>query len=82
MEQALAIARELGTRGDEAWILYDLAAVERNRNNLAGARAILELAIQLIEGPAGTGFFEDASCFHKALIPTSGERLMLQVRYS
>ena len=41
-----------------------------------------EHAIHSIEGPAGPGFIEDTSCFHKALIPTSGERLMLQVRYS
>ena len=35
----------------------------------------------LIEGPAGTGFFEDASCYHRALAPTERERLMLQIRY-
>jgi hypothetical protein len=33
------------------------------------------------EGPAGFGFLEDASCYHKALRPLDGERLMLQLRY-
>lgn len=34
-----------------------------------------------IEGPAGSGFFEDTSCYHKALAPRNGDRLMLQLRY-
>lgn len=38
-------------------------------------------AERTIEGPAGTGFLEDASCYHKALPPESGDRLMLQLRY-
>ena len=38
-------------------------------------------AERLIEGPAGTGFLEDTSCYHKALAPKSGDRLMLQFRY-
>ncbi len=36
----------------------------------------------VIEGPAGTGFVQDASCYHRALAPIDRERLMLQVRYS
>ncbi len=36
---------------------------------------------RLIEGPAGSGFMEDASCYHKALAPKTGDRLMLQLRY-
>jgi hypothetical protein len=35
-----------------------------------------------IEGPAGTGFWQDSSCYHKALAPAKGDRLMLQVRYA
>jgi hypothetical protein len=35
----------------------------------------------MIEGAAGTGFLEDASCYHRALAPTQRERLMLQIRY-
>lgn len=34
-----------------------------------------------LEGPAGFGFLEDASCYHKALPPEDGDRLMLQLRY-
>ena len=36
----------------------------------------------VIERPAGEGFFEDTSCYHKALPPLTGDRLMLQLRYS
>ncbi len=38
-------------------------------------------AERTIEGPAGSGFLEDASCYHKALPPETGDRLMLQLRY-
>ncbi len=34
-----------------------------------------------IEGKAGTGFWQDSSCYHRALPPESGDRLLLQVRY-
>jgi hypothetical protein len=34
-----------------------------------------------IEGPAGTGFIQDTSCFHRATPPTHGDRLMLAVRF-
>jgi hypothetical protein len=34
----------------------------------------------LVEGAAGYGFLEDASCYHKALPPKTRERLMLQIR--
>lgn len=33
-----------------------------------------------IEGPAGCGFIQDSSCYHKALAPISENRLMLQLR--
>jgi hypothetical protein len=39
-------------------------------------------SIITIEGPPGYGFIQDTSCYHKALAPRSGERLMLQIRYS
>ena len=35
----------------------------------------------VIEGRAGYGFMQDASCYHKALAPVDGERLLLQIRY-
>lgn len=34
-----------------------------------------------IEGPAGTGFVQDTSCYHHATPPTHGDRLMLAVRF-
>jgi hypothetical protein len=34
----------------------------------------------LVEGAAGYGFLEDASCYHKAMPPETRERLMLQIR--
>lgn len=34
-----------------------------------------------IEGPAGTSFIQDPSCYHRALPPTQGDRLMLAVRF-
>jgi len=37
--------------------------------------------IVTLEGKGGTAFFEDTSCYHKALPPASGERLLLQIRY-
>jgi hypothetical protein len=36
----------------------------------------------MIEGPAGTGFVQDTSCYHRATPPTHGDRLMLAVRCS
>lgn len=36
----------------------------------------------IIEGPAGTGFLEDTSCFHRAMPPMEGERLMMQIWFS
>lgn len=36
---------------------------------------------RLMAGPAGFGFVEDASCYHKALPPQDSDRLMLQLRY-
>ena len=36
----------------------------------------------VIAGGPGVGFFEDPACFHKTLVPTHGDRLCLQIRYS
>jgi hypothetical protein len=38
-------------------------------------------AERVMEGPAGFGFLEDSSCYHKALPPRGGDRLILQLRY-
>jgi len=35
----------------------------------------------VIEGKAGTGFWQDSSCYHKALAPEKSDRLLFQVRY-
>jgi len=37
--------------------------------------------IRTLSAPAAHGFFEDTSCYHKALPPLDRERLMLQLRY-
>jgi hypothetical protein len=37
--------------------------------------------VLVIEGKAGTGFWQDSSCYHKALPPEKSERLLFQVRY-
>ncbi|WP_392534643.1 hypothetical protein [Nostoc sp. C117] len=63
---------------------------KRLRQLLGSARLMDEQAlsyygaerIEVITGTAGSGFFEDASCYHKALPPKTSDRLMLQLRYS
>jgi hypothetical protein len=35
-----------------------------------------------LTGKAGLGFVEDTTCFHKALPPRTGDRLLLQLVYS
>lgn len=35
----------------------------------------------MIEGPAGTGFVQDTSCYHRATPPVARDRLMLAVRF-
>jgi len=36
----------------------------------------------MIDGPAGTGFVQDTSCYHRATRPTHRDRLMLAIRFS
>jgi len=38
--------------------------------------------VMVIEGPAGTGFLEDTSCYHKAIAPKDRDRLMFQIWFS
>jgi hypothetical protein len=40
-----------------------------------------ESRIRAICGAARSGFFEDTSCYHKAIPPLDRDRLMLQIRY-
>lgn len=35
----------------------------------------------MIEGPAGTGFMQDTSCYHRATPPIARDRLMLAIRF-
>ena len=35
-----------------------------------------------IEGPAGLGFVQDTSCYHRATRPFDHDRLMLAIRFS
>lgn len=37
--------------------------------------------IRTIVGPAGTGFIQDSSCYHKVLAPRDRDRIMLHIRY-
>jgi hypothetical protein len=37
--------------------------------------------ILTLTGPAGTGFIQDSSCYHKVLAPTRRDRVMLHLRY-
>ena len=37
--------------------------------------------IRTITGPAGLGFLQDSSCYHKVLVPRHRNRTMLHVRY-
>lgn len=38
--------------------------------------------VRAIEGPAGTGFFEDTACYHRIIPPQRRDRLMLEIWYS
>jgi hypothetical protein len=40
-----------------------------------------ESRIRTMRGNARSGFFEDTSCYHKAIPPIERDRLMLQIRY-
>lgn len=40
-----------------------------------------ENKVLVIEGSAGSGFWQDSSCYHKALPPDLSDRLLFQVRY-
>jgi hypothetical protein len=41
-----------------------------------------ETRVTAIEGPAGTGFFEDTACYHRIIPPRRRDRLMLEIWYS
>jgi hypothetical protein len=58
------------------WLIGSARQSDEAIENYYGKEKIL-----CLEGPAGTGFIEDTSCFHKALVPVSADRLLLQIRY-
>jgi CHAT domain-containing protein/Tfp pilus assembly protein PilF len=49
LNKALTLRRGVGDRGGEAATLYEIARLERSRNNLNEARAQIESAINIIE---------------------------------
>jgi hypothetical protein len=55
-----------------------LKSANRSDEEIHGHYGSQEL---VIEGPAGEGFLQDSSCYHKALAPVTADRLMLQIRY-
>jgi hypothetical protein len=59
-----------------AWLLGSANQPDGPVENHYGPDKVLT-----IEGPAGTGFWQDSSCYHKALPPEKGVRLLLQARY-
>ncbi len=59
------------------WLLGSAVADEEAVRTFYGRENEL-----VIEGPAGTGFIQDASCYHRASPPTIGDRLLLQLRFS
>jgi hypothetical protein len=50
-------------------------------NDTDAVRDYGQRSLRTISGPPGTGFFEDASCYHKALAPIEHDRFMLQLRF-
>lgn len=55
-----------------------LASARRSDADIAAAYPNDRLTLV---GPPGTGFLQDSSCYHRVLVPTARERLMLHIRY-
>jgi hypothetical protein len=68
----------LGSHDDKPapWLFGSAIRSEADVNRTYGRERV-----RVIEGPAGLGFLQDSSCYHKALPPKTGDRLMLHVRY-
>lgn len=73
---AHVMVRGSHTRKPLAWLI---GSARKSDAQIAGRYA--EEDVLTIEGPAGTGFLEDTSCYHKALPPLENKRLLLQIRY-
>lgn len=59
-----------------AWLFGSSRKSDQEVNERYTANRILT-----ISGKAGDGFWQDSSCYHKALPPRTSDRLLLQVRY-
>jgi len=77
-------------RSNGAHVLVEASHNRKKLRHLLGSARISDAEAEAvygagrvvtIEADAGEGFFEDTSCFHKALPPATGTRLMLQFRY-
>lgn len=64
--QALALARVIGDRLGEVSILYQLARLERDRNNLNEARSQIETALAIVESTRTKVIFADARSIYFA----------------
>ena len=59
-----------------------LAGGSLRKSDADVANAVPDANVIRFTGPAGTTFLEDTSGLHKGALPTTGRRLILQVRYS
>jgi hypothetical protein len=59
-----------------AWLFGSVRQSDEAVNQLYPKNRIIT-----ITGKAGDGFWQDSSCYHKALPPKTASRLLLQVRY-
>ena len=73
---AHALVRGSHIRKPFRWLFGSARQTDENIANYYPSKDIITL-----EGPGGTAFFEDTSCYHKAIPPRAGERLLLQIRY-
>lgn len=79
------------TSQDGAHVLIEGSHSQKSLKHLLGSARLSDdeaisaygnSSVRTIEAPAGAGFIEDTSCYHKALPPRQNERLMLQLRYT
>jgi len=54
----------------------------RSRSDEVIAEVYGQDAIDTVTGPGGTGFLEDAFCFHKAALPVTAPRLIMITHYA
>jgi hypothetical protein len=78
------------TTHNGAHVLIEGSSRRKHWRHLMGAARLTDAEVlatygrdaeRVMEGAAGFGFLEDSSCYHKALPPLTGDRLILQLRY-